>query len=666
MSPKGIDVFLYAAVALFVFAIAIVLALSMANNAVPEQTVTPLPPIPDDITPVASPLPTFESGEGLLGAFRNTSQNLSAGWKGYVVGTVTGASPTPMPTAIPAPSSMPSNEYSTTNVQVEGVDEADTVKTDGEYIYMIAKGELIIARAYPASKAEILSSTALSNTGTSGYSTGEMFIDGDRLLVFGSSWGHLPRPIDAKVPDSTWGYWYGSGITSVKIYDISNREKPKLLRSFDFEGSYLTSRMIDDDVYFVINSYPCVSPLYDGITGEDIVPLYGENSGPYVPVASPAKIGYIPPVRAESFLTVAAISMADDDKEIAKKTIVGSGQSVYASEKSLYVVQSENPYFYSQYEDEYENQRTTIVKFNLYNGQVECAGTGQVKGHILNQFSMDEYGGYFRIATTIGEVWNTAKPSTNNVYVLDKGLSVVGSLEDLAPGEKIYSVRFMGQRAYVVTFKKVDPLFVIDLSDPTAPDVLGKLKIPGYSDYLHPYDDTHLIGIGKDAVDAGEGEISSRGLDFAWYQGIKMAIFDVSDVEHPKEMYRVTIGDRGTDSPVLTNHKAFLFDREKGLLVLPVTVAEIHGERTSADQYGEYVFQGAYVYDVDLEHGFRLRGKVTQYDSDDVYKKSGYYFYGDRSITRSLYIQDVLYTFSSSRLQLNDLNTLEKLKALDY
>jgi PKD repeat protein len=130
-------------------------------------------------------------------------------------------------------------------------------------------------------------------------------------------------------------------------------------------------------------------------------------------------------------------------------------------------------------------------------------------------------------------------------------------------------------------------------------------------------------------------------------------------------MFKVTIGDRGTDSPVLSDHRAFLFDKEKGLLVLPISLAEIRGERTSANQYGEYVFQGAYVYDVNLQNGFTLRGRVTQYDDTDAFMKSGYYFYGDRSITRSLYIDNVLYTLSNTRLQLNDLSTLDRIKALD-
>jgi len=145
-----------------------------------------------------------------------------------------------------------------------------------------------------------------------------------------------------------------------------------------------------------------------------------------------------------------------------------------------------------------------------------------------------------------------------------------------------------------------------------------------------------------------------------------MAIFDVSDVENPIEMHKVVIGDRGTDSPALHNHKAFLFDRDRNLLVIPITLAEIKGEKTRDNQYGDFVFQGAYVYDITLKDGFELRGRVTHYDDDEVFKKSGYYFRGDRSIQRSLYIEDVLYTLSNKRLQLNDLDDLERLKILEF
>ncbi|MBU0636042.1 beta-propeller domain-containing protein, partial [Candidatus Micrarchaeota archaeon] len=240
-----------------------------------------------------------------------------------------------------------------------------------------------------------------------------------------------------------------------------------------------------------------------------------------------------------------------------------------------------------------------------------------------------------------------------------------GSLEDLAPGEQIYSARFMGKKGYLVTFKKIDPLFVIDLSDHSNPRVLGKLKIPGYSDYLHPFDETHIIGVGKHTIEAAEG-------DFAWYQGVKLAVFDVSDVENPKEMHQIIIGDRGTDSIALQDHKAFLFDREKELLILPITLAEIPEEIKESDveqgnwpQYGEFTFQGAYVYNLSLANGFELKGRITHDETGEDILKSGYYYQSDNQVKRSLYIGNVLYTISNTKILLNDLFDLSELNQIE-
>jgi len=194
-------------------------------------------------------------------------------------------------------------------------------------------------------------------------------------------------------------------------------------------------------------------------------------------------------------------------------------------------------------------------------------------------------------------------------------------------------------------------LFVIDLEDPENPEVLGKLKIPGYSDYLHPYDENHIIGIGKEAVEAED-----ENRDFAWYQGVKVAIFDVTDVENPVELHKVVIGDRGTDSEILRDHKAFLFDREKELMVLPITLAEIQGEKTRDNQHGDITFQGAYVYNINLDDGFELKGRITHYGETEVADKSGHYWYGNRNIRRSLYMDNTLYTISNEAVKANDLD----------
>jgi len=224
----------------------------------------------------------------------------------------------------------------------------------------------------------------------------------------------------------------------------------------------------------------------------------------------------------------------------------------------------------------------------------------------------------------------------------------------------------MGDKGYIVTFKKVDPLFVLDLSDPTNPNVLGKLKIPGYSDYLHPIDETHLIGLGKDSIESKSG-------NFAWYQGIKMAIFDVSDVNNPIELHKTIIGDRGTESFALHNHKAFLFDKEKELLVIPVTLAEISdSDKQKTDEevgrwpnYGEYTFQGAMVFNVNLENGFSERGRITHVTDEEELKR-GYYYASQSMVKRAFYISNNLYSFSDATLKANNLNTLAAISEVSF
>jgi uncharacterized secreted protein with C-terminal beta-propeller domain len=264
--------------------------------------------------------------------------------------------------------------------------------------------------------------------------------------------------------------------------------------------------------------------------------------------------------------------------------------------------------------------------------ELSLAAQGSVPGYTLNQYAMDEYNGYFRVATN----W-FGDNQISNVYVLNPDLSVAGKLEGLAPNENLHATRFMGNRCYLVTFKTTDPLFVIDLSDPTNPRLLGELKIPGYSDYLHPYDDTHLIGLGKDAVEEG---------NTAYYLGVKLSLFDVGDVAHPLEVASVTIGDRGSDSEALYNPKAFLFDRAKNLLVVPISyavVSENMQDQPRSFVYGQTVWQGAYVYTV-TEADFTLKGTVNTLDpallDADGYLKDPtlYYTTQNQWISRALYI----------------------------
>ena len=610
--------------------------------------------------PVFKEVPRFESYSELVNAFKKTQlgreYGIADGASAPVAGQKSGGAPL-------AP------DYSRTNVQVEGVDEADIVKTDGKYIYNFSKSRLVITEAYPIETAKIVSITELTDVYPQ-----EMLVQGDRLLLFGTKQSAYFKAS----PSGSIDPFYGGITTVVQLYSIADKSSLLVLKKeLEFNGTYLTSRMIKKHAYFVINSFPDYAVLYRdlyplsagevGYGNNDVIPKMVED-GIQKRIAEPEEIGYFPPIRPWNFVTIVSISM--DSGKTQKETIAGSGQNVFASEKNIYIAA---PYW-SSWDDNLKaaiidpvpsKESTVVYKFGLSRGKIGFVGKGSVPGHVLNQFSMDEFEGNFRIATTLGQVSRSGSESTNNLYVLDEEMNIVGRLEDLAPGERIYSARFMGKKAYMVTFKKVDPLFVIDVSNPKNPMVLGKLKIPGYSDYLHPIDETHIIGVGKETIEAKQG-------DFAWFQGMKMAIFDVSNVSNPIEMHKIVIGDRGTDSYALQDHKAFLYNGQRKLLVLPIILAEIpEGQKSKPlkdnqfPAYGVPVFQGAFVYRVTLEKGFEERGRITHVSPSEELKR-GYYFGDESSVKRALYIGNVLYTLSGRMLKANSLDTLRELKEFEF
>jgi uncharacterized secreted protein with C-terminal beta-propeller domain len=431
-------------------------------------------------------------------------------------------------------------------------------------------------------------------------------------------------------------YW--SPKTYIKVYDISDRANPRLQRELSADGQYVSSRMIGDYAYVVINE-----PVYEQENAPNLPKVYfGGNETEIIPATDI----YYSNVSDYYYMytTVMAINTQNDDQEPTYETILlGASSNLYVSLNNIYLT---FPVWGTGVGD---FDKTSIQRIQIEGDQIEYVASGEVPGMVLNQFSMDEYGDYFRVATT-----THGQTTQNNVYILDMGLNVTGSLTGLAPGERIYSARFIGERGYLVTFKQVDPLFVIDLSDPENPRELGYLKVTGYSDYLHPYDETHIIGIGKETTEAGE---------FAWYQGIKISLFDVSDVSNPREISKLEIGDRGTDSPVLWDHKAFLFDKSRNLLVMPILVAEVdqsdYPEGVPSWAYGEPVWQGAYVFDISLDQGLQLKGKITHIENPSELEQGYYYLYSSCSVQRSLYIDDVLYTISDAKIMMNNLENLD-------
>ena len=556
-------------------------------------------------------------------------------------------------------SSSESGSYSSTNVQVEGVDEPDIVKTDGTFIYLVSFQTIYIIRAYPPSSSEIISTVSFEN-----YSVSNIFINDDYLIVFGTPYEMSVYLYEEKMIGSAIAPSYYEPSTSIKIYDLSVISNPIEIKTIEMNGYYFNARMIGDFVYVISiqNNYN-IYPLLEKNESYAIPTITIDNETHKVPATD---IYYIDsPEAIQTTTHIASIDLSD--MTLKQKTfLLGSSQSLYVSIDNIYLVSMHyvfQPFLRTSLSLSDNEQMMIIHKISVDGSDITYDGKAEVPGRILNQFSMDEYDGFFRIATTTGNNWEEGKQTSNNVYIFDENLEQVGSIENIAPGEEIYSARFMDEKAYLVTFKKIDPFFTIDLSDPYNPEILGKLKIPGYSDYLHPLDENHIIGIGKETVDALEDE-EWRNIDFSWYQGLKIALFDVSDFENPVELSKVVIGDRGTDSPALWDHKAFLFDAEKNLLVIPISLYEIdedikekHGNYTGSI-YGEFTFQGAYIYDLTIENGFQLKGLVSHLSQEDM-QKSGFYPYLEKSITRSLYINDYLYTISQGMVKVNDLNTIE-------
>ena len=567
-----------------------------------------------------------------------------------------------------------SGDYSTTNVQVEGVDEADIVKTDGKYLYQVNNNRIVVAEIYPSDKMKITKIIGLEEENV--YPT-ELYLDNKYLILIGASNNSIPvyRPGQSSIMPEYYPH-YSNETVKLMAYDITDKSNIKKVREIEMEGSYLSSRKIGSKLYLVSNKRFNYHRILDNAEVND-TPSYRDTAvkEEFINIDH-GKIEYFPGSVEPNYMIVAGVNFDLPKEGVNVSTYLGSGESIYASAENLYVAVTRynntrvpSPKIYDsaapkKIEIKVNDRETVIYRFALNNGKLDYTGKGSVPGSILNQFSMDEDKGYFRIATTKGNLFGEGENiSKNNMYVLDSDMNTCGSLEDIAPGERIYSVRFMGDRAYMVTFKKVDPLFVIDLKDPQNPAILGALKIPGYSDYLHPYDENHIIGFGKDTIELSNEGIRNREGTTAYYQGMKIALFDVSDVSNPKEKFKEIIGDRGTDSELLNNHKALLFSKKKELMAFPVTVMEIESGGNVEENrpvYGSFSFQGAYVYNVDLEEGFKLRARISHI-SEEEYKKAGDRWYrGNMNVERIIYIGDDLYTISKGMIKANSMTDMKE------
>ena len=591
---------------------------------------------------------------------------------------------TAMPTAIADTAATPVS-HSDTNIQVAGVDESDSVKVaDDGYIYQIHNNQIRVIKGFPI--VELSETATIKFADENFYPTG-IYVQNGKLVVLGSTWKMLNTPqvqpvVSSKMAMPIGGIWWGGYIpqtsqTRAFIFDMSDHANPKSVRDVAIDGDYLDSRRIGDELYFVARTYPRYYMMGSNVknaflmkTTEMLPTIIDTKKGKTATrTMSVTDVSYLPDFVEPDYVVVASLNLQNPDKALTTKAYLGAGELVYSSLNNLYLSASKYNFDNSTADAIPQDiVSTQIYKFNIDKGAVNFAAVGQVPGTALNRFSMDEHGDYFRIATTTQNWANGTNTSTNALFVLDKTMQTVGELEDLAKGERIYSTRFMGNRCYIVTFKQVDPLFAIDLSVPEKPFVAGELKIPGYSEYLHPYDENHLIGFGHDATtyNYGYGDVSIP-------LGLKMALFDVSDMNSPKELYSVKIGDKGTNTPLTYDAKALYWDAEKKLFGFPVDLHELPKGSDSANPsvYGNSVWQGAYIYEVTPEKGFNLKAKLSQIPADVSPVKYEYGSYWDFDATnlfvdRILRIENNLYTLSNNQLNIYDLENFYKIESLAF
>jgi hypothetical protein len=468
------------------------------------------------------------------------------------------------------------SEFSGTNVQVFGVDEPDVIKTDGNRIIAIVERKLYyvdVSGAVPELVGSLYLGDAWGHT---------MFVNGDRAFVFATGYGIAPMPVDAA---SSFIPPFGE-TTVIQEIDLSDPADLSVTRSMIVEGRFLSARSIDGTGRIVLSSFPAEiafvypsGPAAEAIaeeanreivrnsTLEDWLPNYTLLEGDDVVAEGllAACDAVHAPAEFAGFNSISVLTV-DFDEGLGSADAVGviaDGETVYASTESLYVATNvwvPGEWIGDVRLNDFEEQYSTAVhKFDISgDGPAAYRASGSVSGHLLNQFSMDEYEGNLRIATTDGPPWGFDESESFVVVLEEQGdrLVEIGRVGEMGRGERIFSVRFIGDVAYVVTFRQTDPLYVVDLTDPTNPSVTGELKIPGYSAYLHPIGDGRLIGVGQEATDEG------------FTIGAKVSMFDVSDPANPRELDTWVL--EGGYTEVEWDHHAFLYWAAEDLAVLPL------------------------------------------------------------------------------------------------
>lgn len=515
--------------------------------------------------------------------------------------------------------------HGTTNVQITDVDEGDIIKNDGRYLYIVN---------YPGKGYSDTNAVTIVDTESmKRIYRGKIELKDSEVLEKIKDKGntekyHSDLTTDMYIQDI---YLDGDILTAIctynektyaVIYDISERHAPKEIRRFDQDGTYISSRMVDGILYTVTNY------TVRGSSAEEVE----KNAIPQVNCdCIPYSRCYMIDENSTRYIVVSAFDTSKPEGKVDAISVLGDGFEIFSTAKNLYV-----------YSADYDNRddngtvKTVVNSFALNGTEITHKATGSFKGTCLNQYSFDEYQGNLRVAATYYDYRKAVDVSC--VYVLDDSLNIIGELTDIAKDEQVKAVRFMGDTGYVVTFRNTDPLFIIDFSDSTKPEITGELKIPGYSTYIHPIADGYLVGIGYDGTDEN-----------AKFDTVKVSVFDVRDKKEPKETDTFVIRD--AYSLVNENPKALFFYKERNMIGIPVshyrdgnTVNSIH---TLTIEEGKIKESLGYIH-----------YNVSSSDYNVTYRD---YYYSD--LFRGTYIGNLLYTIGNNEIIEHNLDTGDRIRS---
>lgn len=542
-------------------------------------------------------------------------------------------------------------DYSTTNNQVEGVDEADIVKTNGSHVFTISENNVVIVNVKDPKQMKEEKKISFAQD----FYPTHLLLSNNTLMVIGQK--NVFRTLEMESTNRMDSMSLPmDSMTTVYFYDISNPATPKQTREIATEGYMNGARLTNNTLYYVTTVYPKFWMIEENEDAELRPFTYDSKFDKEAKPMSYNNIAILPSTMGGNYSIISAIDVSNPvENELKTKGYLGGSEQLYMSKDSLYLTST-------IYEQNNSNAKkmiwnpgemdTEVFKFALNDTSVQFIASNRLTGTILNQFSMDEHKGYFRTVTTKGNSWDENKVSENNLFILDEQMKTVGQITGLAKDERIYSARFMGDKAYMVTFKETDPLFVIDVAKPTAPKVLGELKIPGFSNYLHPLDENHLIGFGYETiVDTQFGNKQPLIMT----GGMKVSLFDVSDFTKPKELDTEIIGNQGTYSSIQYDHHALFQHSEKGLYGFPISIYK------KGKEYAEFKQDGALVYEITPENGIVLKGNLLNPENPSLQ-----YEEWEKSIQRMIYVEDSLYTIAMKEIKSYNLNSFKQLSKLSY